>query len=112
MGKSFWLSTHPFLKSAARGLSETYRFLLMGVVSTASMPQKVIFHYYEWKKNLGKHLSVSQAMIACGSPFKFIKQVFESTISSATYPNLHVRFLNQISGRVFPSGATSSPKHL
>ena len=95
------VSTVPFASHEPGSTITCKLILLLGVSSSNTRPPRIKFHYYRWKNNLGKHNSLSEAMIACRSPFKFIKAMFDKTITTTDQDQIHVRFLNQISGSVF-----------
>ena len=75
-------STVPFASHEPGSTITCELILLLGVSSSNTRPPRIKFHYYRWKNNLGKHNSLSEAMIACRSPFKFIKAMFDKTITT------------------------------
>ena len=90
-------SVVPFASHAPHSTIICNLILLLGVESFKSRPPRIQFHYYRWRNTLGKHHSLNQAMKACRTPIK----LFEETITTADHGKIHIRFLNQISGRVF-----------
>ena len=69
---------------------------------------KFYYHYIEWNDNLYGYPTLAEAMECLKVPMAFIRAMFEHEVSVTCISNVHVRFLNQVSGPSLPSW-THSP---
>ena len=78
--------------------------LLMGATSktyTLHSPE-IHFYYYSLQKDLSPR-AITNAFDECSSSSGFISRIFDMTIRGAPHKKMHIRYLNQIYGRTYPS---------
>jgi hypothetical protein len=64
---------------------------------------KFYYHYLEWNDNMYGFLTLDEAMESLKVSTAFIRAMFDHKVVVTCTSNVHVRFLNQVSGPSLPS---------
>ncbi len=78
--------------------------LLMGASSNTSSLHnpEIHFYYYSLQKDLSSR-AITEAFDECSKSTDFIRRIFDMNLQSAQHKKMHIRYLNQIYGKTFPS---------
>jgi hypothetical protein len=76
----------------------------MGARSKTSTLHKpdIKLYYYSLRKDLSPR-AIIDAFDECTTSYGFITRIFDSSLQMASHKNMHIRYLNQIYGRTYPS---------
>ena len=91
-------SNMPFDKYTVGSTFHPQLILVMGI--SANLDETITYHYYKWK-GIGSYDSVADAMATLKKPIQYIRETFERTLYKSNHGDIHLAYLNQVSGVTF-----------
>ena len=91
-------SNMPFDKYTVGTTFYPQLILVMGI--SVNLDGTITYHYYKWK-GIGSYKSVADAMATLKKPIPYIRETFERTLYKSNHGDIHLAYLNQVSGVTF-----------